>query len=291
MSRLPDGASSPTSAICILLFRQRRKSLRFHQAGYPSSPASCQAPPLGQPCSEAFFARLNRDLRATVHEVKRLTPTIVEVIIKHRQQRGASSRQFYRLQNFETLAPVAAGTCMQMEGSHSPVPGWIANRSGLDYRARDGRSSNLCAMLAPGEPVVLMGPAGTPTHVQGGETVLLAGAGWVMRCCFRSGRRSAPAARKYSISPATRRSSTAIKSTRSRPRPMSSSVLRRGAGFEPARAGQRVCGQHSSAMEAYARAGSPAGDPPAGVDRIIAIGSDRMMAAVGRARHACSRPT
>jgi len=40
-----------------------------------------------------------------------------------------------------------------------------------------GGSSNLCAMLKPGEPVVLMGPTGTPTEIPSGETVVLVGGG------------------------------------------------------------------------------------------------------------------
>src|SRR5580693_2895856 len=40
-----------------------------------------------------------------------------------------------------------------------------------------GGSSRLCAMLEPGEEIVLMGPTGTPTEIPSGETILLAGGG------------------------------------------------------------------------------------------------------------------
>ena len=40
-----------------------------------------------------------------------------------------------------------------------------------------GGSSDLCALLEPGEPVILMGPTGTPTEIEPGETVVLAGGG------------------------------------------------------------------------------------------------------------------
>src|SRR5574337_543779 len=40
-----------------------------------------------------------------------------------------------------------------------------------------GGSSRLCAILEPGEEIVLMGPTGTPTEIPEGETVLLAGGG------------------------------------------------------------------------------------------------------------------
>ena len=40
-----------------------------------------------------------------------------------------------------------------------------------------GGSSDLCALLEPGEPVVLMGPTGTPTEIPSDETVILVGGG------------------------------------------------------------------------------------------------------------------
>ena len=40
-----------------------------------------------------------------------------------------------------------------------------------------GGSADLLAYLQPGEPVILMGPTGTPTDIPHGETVVLAGGG------------------------------------------------------------------------------------------------------------------
>ncbi len=46
-----------------------------------------------------------------VHEVERLTPNIVEVVVKAPMAaRAFYPGQFYRLQNFETLAPRVEGT-------------------------------------------------------------------------------------------------------------------------------------------------------------------------------------
>src|SRR5206468_4907369 len=36
---------------------------------------------------------------------------------------------------------------------------------------------DICAMLKPSEPVVLMGPTGTPTEIESDKTVVLAGGG------------------------------------------------------------------------------------------------------------------
>jgi hypothetical protein len=70
-------------------------------------------------------------------------------------------------------------------------------------------------------------------------------------------------------------------------------VLRRGAGFAPGRPQDRsFVGNIVQAMDAYAEGllGESA-DPLSDADRIIAIGSDRMMAAVARARHGVLKPT
>ena len=58
------------------------------------------------------------------------------------------------------------------------MPGSIARRGLLSLIVLEmGVSSRLCAFLQPGEPVVVMGPTGTPTEIPAHETVLLAGGG------------------------------------------------------------------------------------------------------------------
>ena len=56
---------------------------------------------------------------------------------------------------------------------------WIDEEKGLlgTIVLEMGGSSDLCALLKPGEPVVLMGPTGTPTEIPENETVVLAGGG------------------------------------------------------------------------------------------------------------------
>ena len=51
-----------------------------------------------------------------------------------------------------------------------------------------GGSSDLCAYLKPGEPVVLMGPTGTPTEIPAKETVMLVGGGLGNAVLFSIGR-------------------------------------------------------------------------------------------------------
>src|SRR4029078_11071212 len=56
---------------------------------------------------------------------------------------------------------------------------WIDRDEGLlsTIVLEMGGSSDLCTLLQPGEPVILMGPTGTPTETPAGETVLFVGGG------------------------------------------------------------------------------------------------------------------
>ncbi|HEY2110660.1 MAG TPA: hypothetical protein VGH25_02915, partial [Dongiaceae bacterium] len=60
---------------------------------------------------------MNHLLRPHVVAVNRLTPTIVEVVVRAPQAaRNFHPGEFYRLQNFETLADRVEGTVLAMEG-------------------------------------------------------------------------------------------------------------------------------------------------------------------------------
>jgi NADPH-dependent glutamate synthase beta subunit-like oxidoreductase len=137
-----------------------------------------------------LFATLNRDLRPRVHAVNRLTPTIIEVVVEApAAARAFKPGQFFRLQNFETSAPVVDGTRLAMEGL-ALTGAWVDKDKGLVsvIVLEMGGSSDLCAMLKPGEPVVLMGPTGTPTETPPKETVLLVGGGLGNAVLFSIGR-------------------------------------------------------------------------------------------------------
>ncbi|HEX3063512.1 MAG TPA: FAD-dependent oxidoreductase, partial [Usitatibacter sp.] len=129
--------------------------------------------------SRRFLASLDDSLRASVVRVVRLTPKIVEVIVRApAAARRFHPGQFYRLQNFESLAAKPEGTRLAMEGL-ALTGAWVDKEKGLvsTIVLEMGGSSDLCALLEPGEPVVLMGPTGTPTETPPGETVVLVGGG------------------------------------------------------------------------------------------------------------------
>ena len=135
--------------------------------------------PARDAAAEKLFAKLDDSMIARVVEVNRLTETIVEVVVHAPMAaRKFQSGQFYRLQNFESLAPVIEGTRLAMEGL-ALTGAWTDPEKGLlgTIVLEMGGSSRLCAALEPGEPIILMGPTGTPTEISGTETVLLCGGG------------------------------------------------------------------------------------------------------------------
>src|SRR5206468_11332106 len=156
------------------------KAMASAKQGYPVvSRALARVPAASTADDATFFAAPNRELRATVERVVRLTPTIVEIIVRApAAARRFRPGQFYRLQNFETLAARVDGTRLAMEGI-ALTGAWVDRERGLisTIVLEMGGSSDLCALLNPGEPVVLMGPTGTPTEIAGDETVVLAGGG------------------------------------------------------------------------------------------------------------------
>ena len=244
---------------------------------------------------EKFFASLSDQLLATVHKVQRLTPTIVEVVMRAPlAAKKFQPGQFYRLQNFETLAPMAGGTRMQMEGL-AMTGAWVDRDKGLVsiIALEMGGSSDLCAMLQPGEKVILMGPTGAPTEIVGGETVVLCGGGLGNAVLFSIGAAFRAAGSKvlyfagykkvadrYKVADIENAADTVIWCCDEEP------------GFQPGRPqDRRFVGNIVQAMDAYAegRLGAPSirlDD----ADRLIAIGSDRMMAGVAKARHDVLKP-
>ena len=233
---------------------------------------------------------MNRDLRATVVRVDRLTPTIVEVVVRApAAARRFEPGQFYRLQNFETLARSVDGTRLAMEGL-ALTGAWVDREQGLvsTIVLEMGGSSDLCALLEPGEPVVLMGPTGTPTEIAGGETVVLAGGGLGNAVLFSIGQAFRRAGSKvlyfagykkmidrYKIAEIEAAADVVVWCCDEAP------------GFTATRPQDRAfVGNIVEAMAAYAS--GALGEQPiafSACDRLIAIGSDRMMAAVGAARH------
>ncbi|MBK8693280.1 MAG: FAD-dependent oxidoreductase [Deltaproteobacteria bacterium] len=255
--------------------------------------------PSSQPARDAAWtamrARLDDQLQAVVHEVRRLTPTIVEVVVRAPlASKKFQPGQFYRLQNYEMFSYVVEGTRLAMEGL-AMTGAWTDPEKGLlsMIALEMGASSKLIAALRVGEPVVVMGPTGAPTEIPKNERVLLCGGGLGNAVLF-------------SIGKALRANGCEVIYFAGYKHP---SDLFRVDDIEasadqviwtsdvgpaiPARRPQdrSYVGNMVQAMMAYARGDlGQQGIELAKCERLLVIGSDRMMAAVKAARHEILKP-
>ena len=247
------------------------------------------------PSPAELRARLDDELRARVHEVIRLTSKIVEIVVRAPMAaRAFKPGQFYRLQNYETFAPRVDGTTLAMEGLALTGAG-IDREAGLlsTIVLEMGGSSDLCALLKPAEPVILMGPTGSPTETPSGETVLLVGGGLGnavlfsiaaalrgqgSRVLYFAGYKTIED--RYKVPEIERAADSVVWCCDEAP------------GFAPGR--PQDFAFFGNIVEAIAAYGSgalgPVAIPLSEVDRIIAIGSEGMMNAVAEARSAALAP-
>lgn len=121
-----------------------------------------------------FVTKMRYWFQATVIEVKRCHPTILELtVVAPLASKHFQPGQFYRLQNYETHAARLGDTVLQIE----PLALFAIERNGDQLRLmvlEQGVSSKLCATLAPGDPVALMGPTGVRSKISTErETVLI----------------------------------------------------------------------------------------------------------------------
>jgi NADPH-dependent glutamate synthase beta subunit-like oxidoreductase/NAD(P)H-flavin reductase len=239
--------------------------------------------------------KLDDELIARVVRVDRLTPTIVEVVVRAPMQaRKFEPGQFYRLQNYETDATVVADTKLVMEGI-ALTGAWVDKAEGLLSLIvlEMGVSSRLCMTLKAGQRVVVMGPTGTPTEIPKNETVLLAGGGLGNAVLFSIAAALKENGCRVVYFAGYKKGEDLFK--REEVEAATDQVIwstDTGAEVEPRRPQDyHFRGNIVQSIKAYAEGTfrAPLFDLRT-VDRIIAIGSDRMMAAVKQARHETLAP-
>lgn len=247
-----------------------------------------------EPTGPELIRKMTHELRAVVENVVRLTPNIVEIVVRAPlAARAFHPGQFYRLQNYETLAPRTADTVLAMEGLALTGASIDRDAGTLSTIVLEmGGSSDLCSLLKPGEPVVLMGPTGTPTETPGQEVVLLAGGGLGNAVLFSIGQALRAKGSRVIYFAAYKRAIDRYKVEEiERAADVIIWCCDEAPGFTPNRAQDRAfVGNVVAAMEAYGKGQLHCeNEEPLltlqEVDRVIAIGSDGMMAAVARARH------
>jgi len=242
--------------------------------------------------ADNLFATLQEKLEARVHAVNTLAPGIIEVVVHaplaaQRFEPG----QFYRLQNFEAHAPVTSNqqpaTTLAMEGL-ALTGAEVDRKAGLISLIvlEMGGSSDLCTHLKPGEPVSLMGPTGSPTHIPTNENVLLAGGGLGNAVLLSIGAAMRAAGCKVLYFAAYRRLADRYKIHSLEAAADIVVWCCEEAMITPSRPQDLAFrGNIVQAMAAYAEGKwDGATIPLSAINRILAIGSDRMMAAVHAAR-------
>ena len=246
----------------------------------------------------ALFNRLDEAFTATIVAINRLTPTIIEVIVKAPMAaKKFYPGQFYRVQNFEAFAPVEEGTVLTSEGLALTGAEVDKEKGTISLIALEmGSSSRLCATWKVGDPLVIMGVTGTPTEIPTGQTVMLIGGGLGNAVLFSIGKALRAAGNRVIYFAGYKNKQDIFKTEDIE---AASDIIIWSVdkapdvvAVEPTRSQDKTfVGNILECMVAYAR--GDLGEQPislADVDHLIVIGSDRMMSAVKDARYNVLKP-
>ncbi|MDD5319270.1 MAG: pyridine nucleotide-disulfide oxidoreductase [Methylococcales bacterium] len=245
-----------------------------------------------------LFARLDADIKATIVAINRLTPTIIEVVVKAPlQAKKFHPGQFYRVQNFEAFAPVVEGTVLVAEGLALTGAEVDMEKGTISLIALElGSSSRLCATWKVGDPLVIMGVTGTPTDIPTNQTVLLIGGGLGNAVLFSIGKALRAAGNRviYFAGYKYRQDLFKVEDIEAASDVIVWAVDKGPdvVAIQPTRPQDKTfVGNILECMVAYAQ--GDLGEQPISlpdVDHLIVIGSDRMMAAVKEARFNVLKP-
>jgi NAD(P)H-flavin reductase len=129
---------------------------------------------------------MDSSLTAIVYDVISLTPSITELIVKAPFcVKNFKPGQFFRVQNYETFAVDLThhqDNQNKTKGVCEPVAltGTIEDLDNglLSFViSKIGASSRLLSLIKKGDPIIVMGPTGTPTYIPAEKKILLIGEG------------------------------------------------------------------------------------------------------------------
>lgn len=126
-----------------------------------------------------FRQQMQQRLQGQIVKIQRKSPTVLEIqVIAPLAAQKFAPGQFFRLQNYETYAPLIGNTRLQTEATAVLGAGVDKERGIISlFIIESGASSRLYATLQPGDPLSLMGPTGAHAQIYaGGETILVIGA-------------------------------------------------------------------------------------------------------------------
>ncbi|MFZ9406193.1 MAG: FAD-dependent oxidoreductase [Burkholderiaceae bacterium] len=286
------------------------RAMASAQRGWPviSDELGRREPRSIQPAPD-FFAAVHQALNAKVVSVSELAPGIVQVVVSaplaaRRFQPG----QFFRLQTFERDAPrvQVQGLSLRLAMEGLALTGAQADPEAGTITLvvlEMGGSSDLCRCLRPGQAVVLMGPTGEPTEIVRQQTVVLAGGGLgnavllpigaALRAAgcrvlyFAAYRKAQDVFQRQAVEAAADtvvwccEDKTGIAVQRPQDRAFEGNVVQAMLAWQAGLPLRGADGQFEPTADDGCAA-RPIGFRQ--VDRLLVIGSDRMMAAVARAR-------
>jgi NAD(P)H-flavin reductase len=247
---------------------------------------------------KVLFNQLDANFKATIVAINRLTPTIIEVVVKAPlAAEKFHPGQFYRVQNYEAFAPTVEGSNLVAEGLALTGAEVDKEKGTISLIALEmGSSSRLCATWKVGDPLVIMGVTGAPTEIPTNETVLLLGGGLGNAVLFSIGKAMRAAGNRviYFAGYKFAQDRFKVEDVEAAADLIIWSVDK-GDGVQaivPTRPQDKTfVGNILECMLAYAT--GELGEQPislADVDHLIVIGSDRMMAAVKSARFDVLKP-
>ncbi len=127
---------------------------------------------------DSFTSEFQQKLSATVDRIDATHPAVVEMWVRAPMAaKNFQPGQFFRLQTFEKYSRVVAGTRLQ-------IPLQTVSGAGVDgdcvrlLLLRFGANARIAEQLKPGDPLVLMGPTGSPVELGHQRTVMVIAGAW-----------------------------------------------------------------------------------------------------------------
>ncbi len=165
------------------------KAIASSARSYPAVVKSLEATSEDGLSLNAFQEQVHYNLDARVAGIDASHPAVIELKVRAPlAARNFEPGQFFRLQMLETASNKVLGTRLQ-------IPLQTVSGAGVDgdmvrlFLLRWGANARLIQRLRPGDPLVLMGPTGSPTPIHDNRTVMVIAGTWGAAAMLGLGRR------------------------------------------------------------------------------------------------------
>lgn len=229
-----------------------------------------------------FFANLSEQLISKLVNINRLAPNIIELVIKSPlSAQNFYPGQFFRLQNYSgSNLPLMEGIALTGAKIEKDFISTIV----LEM----GDSSNLCAKLNINDPLVLMGPTGSPTEIFPNENVMLIGGGVGNAVLFSIGQAFRKQNSRVLYFAGYRKLVDRYKVEEIEAAADQIIWCCDEGALEVTRSQDQSF--HGNIVQSILHFAQENQEEIKNIDRIIVIGSDKMMHAIKKARHAVLNP-